>query len=695
MKSPLINLIALLILLLHSTTLNAGVIDSLKQEIQTTTNLERKVELYIKLVDSFEDRSEAAPFIDEIKKLIDGKPDSYRADIFNQTGRLNYLAGNYDGAESDMLTVIDIRKRIGPKKDLAKAYNALARINKKQVKFDEALMAYQEAEKIYEEIRSFSDLVNILNKQGIIHKNLENYTDALPIYHKAYEIATKYGLPKHLASTCINIGVVLKNQEEYDEALKYYYRAEEIYEIENDQGGLADIYNNIGNVLRFQGKLDGALTNYNKAIQAREASGKTHRLAYTYNNIALIHQERKDFKKAIQYLEKSEKIKLKYEDYPSLGSTYLNFARVYLETKDEKKFVYYSELAEKIAQQYQLDEVYRDVLVDKSTFESENGNFEKAYYYLNTVFQGLDTLDEQSQRILNSVLQARFREKESQFEMSQLSERFDELTVQKQELEDNQRYARNLIIALSLVVGILVVIFILFLFNLREVRVQAKELARTNEELREANLSKEEKEVLLKEIHHRVKNNLQIIKSLIRLQGIGERDEHLNDVLNEFEQRVSSMALVHEALYKSGDLAKVDVNSYYEDLVNDLIFAYNLQQNVEAKISIDMENLGIDTLVPLGLLTNEIISNSLKHGLEANTNGIITVDLKKIEDDRCELFIGDNGKGFDFEQERTSRNSLGTELILTLVEQLDGEYEFSNEGGAYYRIRFKPQDKKG
>jgi two-component sensor histidine kinase len=155
------------------------------------------------------------------------------------------------------------------------------------------------------------------------------------------------------------------------------------------------------------------------------------------------------------------------------------------------------------------------------------------------------------------------------------------------------------------------------------------------------------------------------------------------------------MALVHESLYKSDDLAKVNVNSYYEDLINDLIEAYNVKQDVEAQISISIEDLGLDTLVPLGLLTNEIISNSLKHGFEKNEKGIIKVDLKSLDGGRFELLIGDNGKGFDFEKQRLSENSLGTELIFALVEQLDGEYEFSNEGGSYYRIAFKPQEKTG
>jgi two-component sensor histidine kinase len=207
-------------------------------------------------------------------------------------------------------------------------------------------------------------------------------------------------------------------------------------------------------------------------------------------------------------------------------------------------------------------------------------------------------------------------------------------------------------------------------------------------------VSNDEKEVLLKEVHHRVKNNLQIIKSLIRLQNSSVNDKRTSLLLMEFEQRVSSMALVHESLYKSKDLARVDLNNYFKTLITDLIDAYKLGQEVQANLSVEVENLGIDTLVPLGLLTNEIISNSLKHGFEPNSNGIIKVDLKKIDDLNYQLYIGDNGKGFDFEEERSEKDSLGIELIQALVDQLDGEFEFFNENGAYYRIKFKLQEKK-
>jgi len=260
-------------------------------------------------------------------------------------------------------------------------------------------------------------------------------------------------------------------------------------------------------------------------------------------------------------------------------------------------------------------------------------------------------------------------------------------------LEQQQRVSRTLIWLLLGVLLVLILTSFLLLRNRRFLKEQKRLLEETNEQLRRTTLGKEEKETLLKEIHHRVKNNLQIIKSLIRLQKAGLEDDRMIDILQEFEQRVSAMALVHESLYKSNDLTSVNVSSYYENLIKDLITAYKVRQNIQSKISVNIGDLGLDTLVPLGLLTNEIISNSLKHAFKDGENGIITVDLKRIEGNRFELLIGDNGKGFDFEDQRAQESTLGTELIVALIEQLDGEYEFINENGAFYKITFEPQEK--
>ncbi|GEM_PF-350812 len=670
------------------------VLDSLEMAYENADAKEDKIRIALEMGLASKDELDGYAYAEVAEDLSENESDALKAAVKSGSAKVYNKFGDFTEAVELQEAAIELIIKTGSKEDQANAYKDLGKYQRKALMLNQSLTSYIQAEEIFESLGDVKGVIDCLNQRGVIHKGLENYAQALPVYHKAYDLARTNGLPNKLASTCVNIGVVLKKQSNYDEALNYYQRAEEIYVIENNYYGLANIYNNIGNVLREQQKFKKALEYFEFAIENRKKSKKLKRLSYTYNNIALVYDDLGQYDKAIEYLEKSEKHKIAYDDYETLASTYLNFSEVYLELNNSEKYYYYADLSEQLSRKYFSDGVIRSIKVNNGKFEAQNGNYKKAYAYLATVFDELDTLDLKSQKILASVLQAHFREKENKSEINELWAANDTLSNQKETLEYNQSISTKLIWALSIALIALAVIFILLLRKQRALTEKKKELESTNDQLRETKLGSAEKETLLKEIHHRVKNNLQIIKSLIRLQNSSLEDERMNDILQEFEQRVSSMALVHESLYKSDDLAKVDVSSYYEDLINDLINAYNVRQEITTEISIDIANLGLDTLVPLGLLTNEIISNSLKHGFDADTNGIIKVDLKSLNDGQFELNIGDNGKGFDFEQQRQNKSSLGTELILALVEQLDGEYEFKNEGGAYFRIIFKPQDKK-
>ena len=214
-----------------------------------------------------------------------------------------------------------------------------------------------------------------------------------------------------------------------------------------------------------------------------------------------------------------------------------------------------------------------------------------------------------------------------------------------------------------------------------------RELEKANRELRETMLSKEEKEVMIKEIHHRVKNNLQIVKSLIRFQSDKVSDPPTVELFNECVNRVSAMALVHEQTYLSKDLSNIDVSGYLDQLVRNLTHAYTIDTRLELDVDIQLPTLGVDTLIPLGLLINEVISNSFKHAFKGRSHGRITVHLNGSEKDGLELHIGDNGTGLPDQVKWEQPASLGMELIHTLAEQLDAHIELVDEGpGTMYRL---------
>jgi two-component sensor histidine kinase len=216
--------------------------------------------------------------------------------------------------------------------------------------------------------------------------------------------------------------------------------------------------------------------------------------------------------------------------------------------------------------------------------------------------------------------------------------------------------------------------------------IAKNELEASNRELRETMLSKEEKEVMIKEIHHRVKNNLQIVRSLIRFQQDQVTDARTRELFNECINRVGAMALVHEQTYLSKDLANIPVNTYLDSLVRDLVSAYNIRKRLTMDIDIQVKTLSVDTLIPLGLLINEIISNSFKYAFADREEGTITVHLSGSETDGLHLIIGDDGVGMRSRDGFHRPNSLGMELIHTLASQLDSDIHLLDGPGTRYEL---------
>jgi PAS domain S-box-containing protein len=204
-------------------------------------------------------------------------------------------------------------------------------------------------------------------------------------------------------------------------------------------------------------------------------------------------------------------------------------------------------------------------------------------------------------------------------------------------------------------------------------------------------VSLEEKEVLLKEIHHRVKNNLQIVSSLLQLQSDHILDEKTRQTFQESQNRIRSMALIHERLYQNGSLARVDFGEYSSQLLTMLMRSYSTQPGrVTLETEIDNIGLGIDTAVPVGLITNEIISNSLKYAFPGSRCGKVTVSLHKGQENSYELKISDTGVGMAKGVPRDKSPTLGFRLIKILTRQIGGNIEFATgEGGTTVQLDFR------
>lgn len=220
-----------------------------------------------------------------------------------------------------------------------------------------------------------------------------------------------------------------------------------------------------------------------------------------------------------------------------------------------------------------------------------------------------------------------------------------------------------------------------FVLMLRELKQAEEQYVNANAEL---SLINEEKTVMMKEIHHRVKNNLQVVMSILRLQSHEVKDEttkyHLTDLVN----RISAMALIHEKMYQSESLAKIDLKVYLTSLVDDLIRSYSDKTEISVEIHSELTRIETKSIVPVALIFNELVSNSIKHAFKGKTVGHITIRVTINPDRTIELYYHDDGV---WEQPEKA-SGFGLEMIEIFTEQLDGKLFRTVDFGTTYRFNF-------
>ncbi|MFZ3166680.1 MAG: histidine kinase dimerization/phosphoacceptor domain -containing protein [Candidatus Methanoperedens sp.] len=254
----------------------------------------------------------------------------------------------------------------------------------------------------------------------------------------------------------------------------------------------------------------------------------------------------------------------------------------------------------------------------------------------------------------------------------------DDFAMEKARLEETQRAMLNLLED----------------FDVERTKTEAanRELSANEERLR---LTLNEKENLLKEIHHRIKNNLHIIHSMLNLQMSYIHDKQTIEMFKDSRDRVYSMALIHEKLYQSESLAKIDLPEYIRSLISNLFISYGLSERVvRPKIDVEDAALDIDTLIPCALIITELVSNSLKHAFpglpgRSDMTGEIRIELRHDTDNKFMLRVGDNGIGMPKDFDIQNSRSLGLKLVYVLVKQLKGTIQHGRGGkGTEFTITF-------
>ncbi|MBL4593508.1 MAG: sensor histidine kinase [Flavobacteriales bacterium] len=355
----------------------------------------------------------------------------------------------------------------------------------------------------------------------------------------------------------------------------------------------------------------------------------------------------------------------------------INLATIYRENGDFNKcyktLLESEKIAKKIGATTQLRDCYQRLY---ESYEMEN-NTKQAYKYYKLYIAAKDSM--MSDESLKNIerLQAQYENEAKQLTIQNLTKKEE---LNKVQLERNKAELRSKNITNISLIGGLVLSIILVLFFSYSVKQRTK----NNLVLKK---SLDEKEVLFKEVHHRVKNNFQVISSLLNLHANNTDNEAVQKALGEAKDRVGSMALVHEKLYQSKDLTQIKMDEYISQLIEHLIASFDSQIDFESIIKIDNVYMDIETAVPLGLIFNELITNSIKYAFKQKANNAIEIEIKKVGD-KIQVKYKDNGIGLPKDFDLDNLESLGLNLVQILVLQIHGELVVKIDNGTCFSFEF-------
>jgi two-component sensor histidine kinase len=591
----------------------------------------------------------------------------------------------YEAAVQKLATTNNILKLADAKKYLGDLYGMENDLNKSYKELKESLALYQAAKQ--------TNLEDIYGLLGNIAMALNNSGEALKYGLLSAKIAeAKKDSSMMMCAIYNRLGMTYMQTHEYQNARHYYEKGVALARKNNHKPAVINISGNLANVFWKLGQYKKALALLDYTVKNYPLEDDNTRMYITahYTNIYIKMQ---NFAMAEKYCRQMLKL-ASTAKVPS--ETYMNMSMVaiqlYILTKR------YDEAKGMLAK--------CDSMVNKSGFLMQRSNIEISYFKIDSA-QGRyisaikhyqrykaneDSLFNQGKNRAMAEMQVEFdsykKDQDIAFKSRHINLLTKQSTLQKSQLEQ-AGLIRNLVIGGIVLLAILLgVIFNRFQIKKRSnVQLEAKQLVinKKNESLQVLVDDKDkllkEREWLLKEIHHRVKNNLQIVISLLNTQSAYLNNDIALDAIRESQNRMHSISLIHQKLYQSDNLANIDMFEYITDLVTYLEESFDTTRSIEIVAEIEPICLDVAQAVPIGLILNEAITNSIKYAFNGTYKGKITIALDELPNQILLLTITDNGQGIPGDFDLDTSNSLGMSLMRGLSQQIGGTLELINDDG--------------
>lgn len=532
----------------------------------------------------------------------------------------------------------------------------------------------------------YKNLQGVYDLMGTVYMQKGNYLVALKYGQMAVKTAETMGDSSIQLSTIYNrMGLIHFNLFNDKESREYWEKGLGVAIRHKDSASYQVITSNIATGLRRSGKYNEALVLLKSMVEKYPPTSQEMRIRIPYL-LFVIYMDKKEYNKALPYYNQI----LRFHEEVGKNPIFLiylsrSIIRYLMHTKQYEQTYKYLE---------EIDETCRLIGNNQNRFENQLDWFrvDSAQGKYFSAIQHHILYKSLSDSIFNIEKSKQFSSLQLQFETEKKDKDILLLTQQSQLQHNNllrEKSIRNIIIGciiiLSLFSGLVYNSYRIKRRSNMNLELKQKEINQQNELLKKL---LGEKEWLLKEIHHRVKNNLQIVISLLNTQSAYLNNEEALLAIRNSQHRMHAMSLIHQKLYQSNNVASIDMFWYISELVNYMQESFRTDDRIVFQLNTEKVDLDVAQAVPLGLILNEAISNAIKYAFPGNRNGAVQITLQKLSGNTYQLSIGDNGIGLPANFDPDNTDSLGMSLMLGLSEQLEGTFHVNNDNGVKIKIIF-------
>ena len=527
----------------------------------------------------------------------------------------------------------------------------------------ESLRMQQEALKIAQKINNKFRIARTLYRIGCEEQLLEKHTDALLHLQQSYKLFEEMKNYKRLIKITYKMAQVFEDKGDLASATNYYQKTLTLAQQYNDEEYQGAALASLANIKsRSVDEAPKALAIYQKANAIFQKLGMTFEQQILLSNMAGFYKKLKQYDKALALYKSTGEYFSKMKDAQGEAVSYIMMGEVFFEQKEFSK----AEQSEKdalkilVSQEGSLPFKVEATEYLGKAYAAQN-NYKAAFETQEKWRVLYDTLSNQNSKNNVASLQTKF-------ETAQKEAQIKELDYKNEAKTKQLLYAIIGLLVLGGLLGLSIYLYRNLQKNKEKVEAQSKQLS-----------------TLMKELHHRVKNNLAIVSSLLSIQSDRLEDENAAKAVREGQLRVQAMSLIHQRLYKTEDVTTINIKNYLSDLTESLMEAYgHTPDNFDLQITVDKPEMDVDLAIPIGLIVNELVTNSFKYAYEGIAKPSLIINLKNDKD--LTLQVQDNGIGFD-EKAMNKKDSFGKELIKGLSNQVRGKCKFVNMNGTYFELK--------